>query len=362
MKYKKLFIAPILGVFLFSSKTIYADSTSRPQSIIVGGQEIQFGGVTPVSETFLDFEDRVKIVRQYLLDFDEPTAIPQMDFIQDRYSFILESLISLGIERNARPQTKTLEIETRTSDINEIMQSINDTYFWEWEDYSGELNIVLDSIQTVPMETRYERRTLTERQTYFNIMYGDISSIARTITKNGVTHTLSDIVWSENSEPIDFRTVPRTYNATAIYTGVYSAAVIPGFITTVTYTGEVARTGESPRFIYEATFVAGKSGEPLDIGEKLEGNDELNELDNTEHEDNTVSENQPITSGNRNTVGGLVFIAVLLLGALGFILFKIGKLKMPNLNNLLSKKNSTTSYEIDDDDAEIEEPDFYGEE
>jgi len=360
MKLKKLLMASLVGAFLFSSTTVYADTLSHPQSILVAGQEVQFGGVTPVSEVFLEFEDRVKIVRRYLLTFDEPNAIPQMDFIQDGFNFTLDSLVSLGLERSSRTETKEIQIETRTSDINDIMSHISSTYSWEWDGYSGELDVILDSIYTTPLPANYERRTLTERQTYFNIMYGDISNIARTLTRNGITHNLTDIIWSENSEPIDFRAVPRTFNATAIYTGTYTRRIIPGFITTVTYSGEVSRIGENPKFIYEATFAAIRSGSVLDLYNDDAPDDVYYYVDNLDIDDISALETPSKVSKSWATIINWIFIGLIALIIAGFIVVKIFRPKSPV--GSLHEENSNVSHKSNTEENVEDDIPYYDEE
>ena len=245
-------------------------------------QTTQLSGIEAIDEVHLDFENGSRIIRTYRLNSDDDiNSIPRQSFTLGGTVFTFYGYNRMDTDRTERRQhTHSLEIETRTSDINSIMSSL--PTFYEYENqygFRGTLDLVHSTISTNPMPHRYERRTLTDTRNYTNLNHGDLSGIARTMTRNGVTLNLQDVVFTRNTTGIDFNQVANTYNATAHYSGVYSRRVIPGFITTADFTGEIVWLDVNPEILYEVTFVGANINTPAPIlvDEAFENDGELNE-------------------------------------------------------------------------------------
>jgi len=341
------------------------------------------GGITPIEERILDFGDTTKVVRRFRLTFDEPLAIPVDDFIRDNTVFTLNSLIRIDTDQTEHSERRyEVSIETVTSDINEIMSQLARTIEYDNNGFVGTLTLDNESITTVEKEStsRWISRSLAH--TYFNLAYGDTSQIARTITRGGITYSLDSVSWSENTIPVDFTQVARSFNAVATYVGGFNERVITGFITTAAYYGEVVNIDHNPEIIYEVVFVPAptiEADEPLQGGivsgqgyngsvadsEETEVATEIVVIDETSdeseigiHESETYqdakaiyeeSEYQPEPSSN---IGGIIvggIFLVILVAALGLLAaFRMGWLQIPDfVENLLGRGNSNDEDSAD---------------
>ena len=221
--------------------------------------ELHLLGIESLEEEHLLLVDGTRqVVRRYRLSFDHPHLLPTDDFELDGIFF--EFLETNRVESGGparRSQTIERYVQTQTSDINEIRAAINETYQFDYQGFAGELRLNHESLATEALPAVAERRTMRDTRTYHNISFGDISQVARSVTRNGVSMTLSNIEWRPVSAAgIDGHSVASHYNAIAHYEGHYSRTRIPGFITTLTYSGYVEEQGYVPDIIYEVVFTA----------------------------------------------------------------------------------------------------------
>ena len=86
----------------------------------------------------------------------------------------------------------------------------------------------------------------------------DISLVPKTTVKNGVTLKLTGVDWSVGtSAPVDYDSVPMSYNGVASYSGSYTRKIPTGYVTTAEYRGEVInRTVGS--VVYTVTYIGEK--------------------------------------------------------------------------------------------------------
>ena len=212
--------------------------------------------IEAIDEVHFETEERIRIIRTYRLNEGDNSLITRESFIMDDRDFHFYEIRRLdNIDTQRRNQTHTLEINTRTSDINEIMSALPTVFAFSYAGFVGYLDLQRDTIRTVAQNAVYERRSISDTRTYTNLPFGDISGIARNLSRNGVTLDLIDIEWTRNTAGIDYTQVAQSYNATAHFRGYYSRRVIPGFITTAEYKGEVININVRPEILYEVSFV-----------------------------------------------------------------------------------------------------------
>lgn len=313
-------------------------------------EQLTLMGVEPVNETLNKLPDRIVVVRTFKLPFDYPDIIPTDNFVIDGITFTLDSIEKVDTDQTQRKYHHTqVEIETSTSDINEILSKLEHTILFDNGEYVGELHLQRNTIQTNPRPSVSERRTVTDTRTYNNIAFGDIAGIARSFNRNGVVMSLVDINWKPNTSGVNSSMVSTTYNAIAHYEGTYYRNVIPGFITTATYSGEIVNFDLDTEIIYEVSFVSDRDSTiKVDYIEEVVGNEykgnNLQERDNTE-----------IYKLRRTGILlGITILVILLPLIISFILYKKGILNFDFMPNFFSRNKDEDVY-YDNEDIEDEE-------
>ena len=187
-----------------------------------------------------------QIIRTYILTPEQtPTDIPRGGFSRDGWNYSLTEIIekrTSGME--TRNHTETVEINTDTHELNEIIKLLAPTMEYQSEDgYSGILALDLTSLNCEPAGYRNSSFTATATREYPHLSNADTSLIPKTITDNGRTLTLEGVSWeAQRYVNVDYEDVPESYRAIASYSANSSRRVVTGFITTAEYSGEIART------------------------------------------------------------------------------------------------------------------------
>jgi len=330
----------------------------------------------PISEETITHNNRYEIIQRFSLAFDEPDVIPRTSFQRNGNVFHFDSIIRIDVDRTQRQEhSEQITIETRTSDIIDVMNALYAVLIYDDGQFVGELFLQHDSVRTVPMDAVPERRTLTDRRMYNNIAFGDISGIARSMTRNGVHLTLERVEWQPNMHGINHNVVSTTYNAIAHYSGNYTRNVIPGFYTTALYTGEIMFLDLNPDVLYEVRFISQyetPASPDLDytIGKNLEGieatevevgvdDDAVSDNGNGWDDGNDEIEHTDESGGvNLLFVIGIPF-AIIAIAVGGLVIFCRAKgITVPFLNKLFPRNDEIEDTETGYDD--YDEDDLIG--
>lgn len=310
--------------------------------------ELHLMGIEPIDEVHLEFPDRFTVVRTFRLPFDEPNVIPTDSFEFDNRQFEIHSIQRIDTDQTHSLQhSEEISIETRTSDIIEIMNTLYAALLFDDGTYIGELHLQHDSVRTIPLESVSERRTMTDTQIFNNIAFGDISVIPRAMTRNGVTLSLIDVEWIPITQGVGHSPISISYNAIAHYEGHYARNIVPGFITTATYAGAITFFDLTPEIIYEVTFVS-----MIDV-EEQNGNDSY--IEDREDEigmaDDVVADNEEVADSR---MGGGV-LGIVLIALIVFAAFKLGFVSMDKLRSFIGRGNNDYDYDLLDDEENHEQ-------
>lgn len=193
--------------------------------------------------------DELRIDKVYQLSrSDDPKDIPTGDFDRGGYHYVLLDVVKTDqSETDAKDYTEIVTLETDTKDLAVIIQQLELSMEVTTEDgYTGTLMPDYPGITVEAKGYKTSSRTVTATRSYPNLSDADTSLIPRSIQDGGRTLTLADVQWQEAG---------GFYNATATYSGTASSKYATGYIATVEYKGEVARTS-CDTVLYTATFAS----------------------------------------------------------------------------------------------------------
>jgi len=226
-----------LGIQQVASQTVATESTpSTPDTKI----ELYPADV----QTVINDEAR-QIVKTYVLTVGQsPNQIPRDGFERDGWRYTLTDITE---KRNSRTDTQshteTVEINTATKDLDEIIKQLAPTLDYQSEDgYHGILNLDLSSVKCDTAGYKKSTYTVTATREYPNLSTNDLSLIPKSITDNGRTLQLDDVSWqAQTYATVDYDEIPASYRAVAKYTGTASKSVVTGYVTTAQYSGEITK-------------------------------------------------------------------------------------------------------------------------
>jgi len=186
-----------------------------------------------------------RIVKTYILTAEQsPGDIPRDSFTRDGWRYELADITERRTsEMEFRDHTETLEINTETKELNEVIVLLSPTMDYRGDDgYCGLLALDLASINCEAAGYRSGSYTATATREYPHLSSADTSLIPKTITDNGRTLTLAEVSWEvQHYVSVDYDDIPESYRAIAKYTATVSTSSVTGYITTADYTGEVSR-------------------------------------------------------------------------------------------------------------------------
>lgn len=198
------------------------------------------------------------IVKTYVLTAEQSAAdIPRGDFERDGWQYTLTDITeqrTSGID--TRGHTERVEINTDSSDLNEIMALLAATLEYQSEDgYAGVLALDLSSVSCEAAGYKNSSYAVSATREYPHLSANDLSLIPKSITENGRTLELDGVTWEvQQTTNVDYEDIPDSYRAVAKYTATAYKSTVTGYITTAEYTGEIAKTVEGDT-VYVAYFL-----------------------------------------------------------------------------------------------------------
>jgi len=317
--------------------------------------DINLMEIEHLGEVHLELTDRFTVVRTFRLHSDEPGFIPRNSFEFNNKLFEFYSMERLDTDRTRSVEhSEQISIETRTSDIIEIMNSLYAVLLYDDGYFKGELHLQHDSIRTTAMPYVIQWRTTRDVRVYNNIPFGDISGFARTINRSGVNLNLVDVEWLPNTQGMNNNLISISYNARVHYEGSYPVSVVPGFITTATYSGVITYFDLNPEIIYEVSFVSMTYLYEYDEYYGYDQNDEY--INDYSYENNDI---YYVFEADRRIAGGLLGIILLVVVVIAGFLFNGVKLGFFNLKTLISRFSKSSNVDsISTDDSQDRWEDF----
>jgi len=161
---------------------------------------------------------------------------------------------------------ETVEVNTATDKLEDIISQLEPEKQYEGNGYAGLLSLDIATIQCEPAGYKKSTYNLTETIPHPGQSANDTSNIPKNITLKGTTYTLDDVDFKpQDTDLIDYESVPRSYTAYAIYKATVSSTKVTGYVTTAQYKGLVSKT-VLDKTLYNVVFI---SNEPV-IEEPLE--------------------------------------------------------------------------------------------
>lgn len=188
---------------------------------------------------------------------EDSSQLIENPFEQDGFSYAYyetaKELIPL-IEK--REEIQAAEISTESNDTKAILQLLEQEKDYEGEDgFSGKLLLDPGSIKTEVEDYTTKTFTVRDSATIMGLSNNDPANVPKTMYQDGVTLSLQSVDWSaQQSESVDYETIPTMYKAVAHYSGSYTKQVPTGYVSTVEYKGEVTKT-EIEKVIYTLTYI-----------------------------------------------------------------------------------------------------------
>ena len=199
-----------------------------------------------------------QIIKTYILTAGQsPSEIPRSSFERDGWRYIITDITEKRISGiDARSHTETVEINTETNDLNEIIKLFSTTLEYQSQDgYSGILTLQMPTIVCEAEGYRNGNYTVTATREYPHLSTNDLSLIPKTITDNGRTLELEGVTWEvQHYTNVDYQDIPDSYRAIAKYSARASTRIVTGYITAADYVGEIVKptTGDT---VYIAYFI-----------------------------------------------------------------------------------------------------------
>ena len=194
-----------------------------------------------------NIEDETRqIVKTYILTAaQDPADIPCDSFTRDGWRYELSDITEKRTSgTDTRSYTETVEINTDTKDLNEIIKLLAPILDYQGEDgYCGLLTLDTTTVNCEAAGYANSSYTVTATREYPHLSANDLALIPKTITENGRTLELDDVTWEvQRTVNVDYEDIPDSYRAVATYSVKASRSVVTGYITTAEYNGEVSRT------------------------------------------------------------------------------------------------------------------------
>lgn len=185
------------------------------------------------------------IAKTYVVSsMDEIESLDRMDIEYQGVTYRYQDMTvkELG-ESDSKNFIQTLTGESDTKDEAKIIATLDLQKEVTTEDgYVGLLDLDTSSLNVEVTEYGSSSKTKTTTRTYTGLSDADLTFIPKTVTENGVTCSLVDVSWKEESpyNPYDEEYGNR-FNAYATYTGKYSAKYAKGYSYAVKYYGTVTK-------------------------------------------------------------------------------------------------------------------------
>ena len=192
-------------------------------------------------KSYMEIKDgRHLFIKTYEAAPDEdPSGLKEEPFGLDGFSYsFLDMEKDEIISEEKRMETQTKPTESQNNDVSAILEQLPLSIDYDKDGFAGKLLLDSDSVST---EVKgYTTQTYTVRDSIMlrGVSNNDISLVPKTTVKNGVTLKLTGVDWSVGtSAPVDYDSVPMSYNGVASYSGSYTRTV-GSVVYTVTYIGE----------------------------------------------------------------------------------------------------------------------------
>ncbi len=264
-----------LCLTLFATSNVYASTVKEDPSLTGSpvAAESALSTATlndqmpvPVS-TLLEIKDERHIMTKLFEipagETIDPSELKEQSFKLDGYSYsYFETEKEEIYNEEKREEKQEVKLSTDNNDAAAILEQLNPDMAFDKDGFIGKL--LLDHAAIVTEVEGYVNKTYTinDSQTLMNLSSNDPVQVPKYMTNNGIELKLKTVDWRVNqSDAIDYNSIPTSYTAVAHYSGSYSKKIATGYVTTAYYTGEVIKR-TLLKTEYTLTYLGEKLPEP----------------------------------------------------------------------------------------------------
>ena len=330
----------------YSSITIYDGVSEITGPQYTGEMENGFSSVGetnptryyPFEITNVDEHGTWLVVKSYEVssDVDPERDLVETNIVRDGKHYAARDILQKKTpgSTDSREAKKQVTITSDSDKKSDILKLLDDTTFYSEGGYEGYLTLDQSSIESEVSGTSSYSYPITEKKEYTGLTRNDPSLIEKSISKNGITLTLSDVSWVSMGSTISGDSIVSTYKAVATYSGTGYGSKADGYIVTAEYSGTVTKE-VSGDYIYSIIYapVEEKSGGLFGFGS---GNDtQTNGGNETTVGNNSITLGEGTNSflSNFKSLAGFMGIAILIALFLSGVYFLVVKIKSQNGNS-----------------------------
>ena len=201
-----------------------------------------FAAEVPESFVCENLNGQQRIVKTYVLPPGvDPDSLAEPPFNYEGYHYIWSYTTKEEHPYNLiKAATETVTVNTTSNDLSVILEQLAPTMPYDDGEYSGELALDHNTLQTEAAGYDTRRSTTTETKVIAHLASNDMSYVPATTTKNGKTLKLTNVDWQvTGTAVVGEELVPAEYQAVATYSASSSYQVATGYTTTAEYKGDV---------------------------------------------------------------------------------------------------------------------------
>ena len=172
-------------------------------------------------------------------------GIPTEPFTEDGIEYVFEEFRFVdNISELTRHHTETVSVKTNTVNAEKVMALFEPTKSVTTDDgFTGTLAFDYSTLEIETAGYASYKVDVTEERSYPNLASADTSLVPKTIDKDGVMLTLTDIKWSSIAgATVDGIAIDTRYTAAAMYSGTDTKTYVSAYIASADYVGELTKT------------------------------------------------------------------------------------------------------------------------
>ena len=227
----------------------------------------------PTSTVVQNLNGSQQLIKTYTLPPDaDPQKLVEAPFTLEGYTYTFADIVKAeNLVEEKKSHTETVQLETATDDLSEILDQLAPTMEYDDGHYAGTLSLDHTSVRTEASGYTTKSRTVSTTKTIGPVDRNDMSYVPATAVKDGVTLNLTGVDWQIiGTDVVGSSLAPTTYQAVASYSGKSYYKAATGYMTTANYVGEVSHDGVES-ITYQVTYIgeeiAGDASRVLEDGD-----------------------------------------------------------------------------------------------
>lgn len=191
-------------------------------------------------------EDGYKILRKtFVVDAEvSPSELVEQNLMWHGCAYQYLDILKEEMPGTTETKTvrKTVHVTSKTKERASIIAAQEPTLSYSEDGYEGKLELDTANLVIEDGDKQSYSYTVTDTKEYTGLASNDPYLVPKTVQKNGVSLSLSDLQWTPVGVQQDGSGLPASYTATAQYSGKAWGSKITGYSVTLPYFGEVEKT------------------------------------------------------------------------------------------------------------------------